>query len=799
MYGAKKMASTGERRNGSLRSPQPKTPSSKARKHKPVAPTSPTFSDTSDNEDDVSNDEESSHESLSSTSSPQLETEEFGIRNSDQRSKFGNPPQVIIPEDVMGTEKHRRLLDKIDKLRELGVNKILALPQLVVTGDQSSGKSSVLEALTRIPFPRSSGLCTRFATEICLRRSIYSKPVIITIKPAVPRHLLSEEQRIAIDAFRKLVPEDELTSEKFLEVLNEASDVMGVPQPGHRPDTLKSDKRGFSDHLLSLELSGPQHAQFSVIDLPGLIRSVANKERRDDIQLIREMNVKYIKDERSIILAVLSANVDAANQEVLQLAKDADNDGERTLGILTKPDRVDTGAESEVINTANNKIYRLNLGYFVVRNRGPSEMELTAQDRDEMERAFFTQEHPWNTLPKDRVGVASLKEYLGKLIYARIRNDIPQVQSEIEQKIKDSEKRLNNLGSPRGSASEQRFFLTAVEVKAREITNDAFNGRYQDPMFRQSKALRLRQQARALNREFAEAFIKYGNTRAFSTALDPGNREEGKGGRYQRDGTFVPNHREDYEILQWIQDQEEQSRGPELPTLSSAYIHSTLFHEITENWEPIAGYYFEQIKDIIRKFHVAVMGETCFDEHVRQKLSNKHSEKIFEMMGDAEKELKEMIAAERTSILQTENPDFINNADAFDDGRLMTTLESVPDETPQGNKTPPPPTEIRNRVLRNVRTAINANQKNSKIINIHDDLRAYYRIARRRIVDSIIIQIFERKIMRKILDLYSPEWAGTLTDTELDSLANEPRKITQERQDLAQSLKTLKLALFTLE
>jgi hypothetical protein len=47
----------------------------------------------------------------------------------------------------------------------------VSLPQIVVCGDQLSGKSSVLEAITEIPFPRKENLCTRFATEIVLRRA----------------------------------------------------------------------------------------------------------------------------------------------------------------------------------------------------------------------------------------------------------------------------------------------------------------------------------------------------------------------------------------------------------------------------------------------------------------------------------------------------------------------------------------------------------------------------------------------------------------------------------------------------
>ena len=63
------------------------------------------------------------------------------------------------------------LLDKIDQLFACNVGEYVDLPQLVVVGDQSSGKSSVLAALTKLPFPRESNLCTRFATQITFRRT----------------------------------------------------------------------------------------------------------------------------------------------------------------------------------------------------------------------------------------------------------------------------------------------------------------------------------------------------------------------------------------------------------------------------------------------------------------------------------------------------------------------------------------------------------------------------------------------------------------------------------------------------
>jgi GTPase SAR1 family protein len=75
------------------------------------------------------------------------------------------------------------LLEKIDGLFACKVGEYVDLPQLVVVGDQSSGKSSVLEALTNLPFPRESGLCTRFATQIIFRRS-QETHVSVSVIPA---------------------------------------------------------------------------------------------------------------------------------------------------------------------------------------------------------------------------------------------------------------------------------------------------------------------------------------------------------------------------------------------------------------------------------------------------------------------------------------------------------------------------------------------------------------------------------------------------------------------------------------
>ena len=78
------------------------------------------------------------------------------------------PPEIVAQLDSTDASS---LLNTIDGLRALGVAEHVDLPQIIVVGDQSSCKSSVLEAISRVRFPVDGDTCTRFATEIVLRRA----------------------------------------------------------------------------------------------------------------------------------------------------------------------------------------------------------------------------------------------------------------------------------------------------------------------------------------------------------------------------------------------------------------------------------------------------------------------------------------------------------------------------------------------------------------------------------------------------------------------------------------------------
>ena len=63
--------------------------------------------------------------------------------------------------------KHLELLNVVDDLRAQGLNEHVDLPQLIVCGDQSSGKSSVLAAVSGVPFPKKDNLVPDLQLKSC--------------------------------------------------------------------------------------------------------------------------------------------------------------------------------------------------------------------------------------------------------------------------------------------------------------------------------------------------------------------------------------------------------------------------------------------------------------------------------------------------------------------------------------------------------------------------------------------------------------------------------------------------------
>lgn len=119
-----------------------------------------------------------------------------------------------------------------------------------------------------------------------------------------------------------------------------------------------------------MEVSGPDHPQLTIVDLPGLIHSPTKQQSSSDIDLIGNLVKDKMKETRSIILAVVSAKYDYANQIALKLARDADPEGLRTIGVITEPDKLKKNSmgEDSFIALAENEDVKFHHGWHVLRN-----------------------------------------------------------------------------------------------------------------------------------------------------------------------------------------------------------------------------------------------------------------------------------------------------------------------------------------------------------------------------------------------------------------------------------------------
>nr|Q000A9.1 RecName: Full=Interferon-induced GTP-binding protein Mx; AltName: Full=Interferon-inducible Mx protein [Larimichthys crocea]ABJ56003.1 Mx protein [Larimichthys crocea] len=340
-------------------------------------------------------------------------------------------------------EKVRPCIDLIDSLRSLGVEKDLALPAIAVIGDQSSGKSSVLEALSGVALPRGSGIVTRCPLELKMKRKKEGEEWYGKIS----YQDYEEEIEVPADVEKKI---------------REAQDKMA----GNGVE--------IADDLISLEIASPDVPDLTLIALPGIARVAVKKQPENIGDQIKRLIQKFIKKQETINLVVVPCNMDIATTEALKMAQEVDPDGERTLVILTKPDLVKKGTEETVIDIVHNEVIHLKKGYMIVKCRGQKEIteKVSLPEAIEREKAFFKDHAYFHTLYNDgHATVPKLAEKLTLGLVHHIERSLPRLEEQIEEKLEQTRAELERYGNgPPTDPAEKLVFLTD---KVTAFTQDA--------------------------------------------------------------------------------------------------------------------------------------------------------------------------------------------------------------------------------------------------------------------------------------------------------------------------------------
>lgn len=653
----------------------------------------------------------------------------------------GSIDSSVEAQGLAGEQK--QLLDLIDKLQFAQLDNV-KLPQIVVVGDQSAGKSSVLEALSGTPFPRDAGACTRFATEIRLRRA---KETSLKVS------IIPDKNRPYNEQTKLLQYGGSVSGDMSFESLMRDATELIAPKniPG----------RFAARDILVVERTGPDMPLLTLVDLPGLVR-VANRDQSEaDIQTIEDLSDHYMKSSRTIILAVIGGNNDYVQAPILKKARYFDPNGSRTIGVLTKPDMTEgIGLEDKFIELISNKDRENNfkLGWFVLLNPGPGEIWTTPQERNTREAEFFTR-GKWATLPPQMWGVDALRQKLSSQLQRHIGKHVKSLRRQIQQALERCDGQLKEMGEGKETVEEMRFEMGELFAGSHNLVTPAVNGNYKNPFgerffARQSHprgtpSQKLRARVREESERFSRRFRQHG--RKVSFADDTLANVE-----LPEAGTVGDQAKKMFALTE-VEPLLRQIRGNELPLDSNPRAPYILFQDYSCNWPTLAQEYKDNLSVICNEFLADVIAHV-WPMRMRDPLRYHFLEsKMRELTESADKELSKLTDDMELEV-QPYDPEYENRlrkwrADATANGGTYTEAEEVLEK-----------------------------------------MLIYYDLTGRIFTRNVITQVVERHLLLGMLRLFNPVEILRMPDVTIEAIAAENKETRERRVALKKQKKAIEEA-----
>ena len=328
--------------------------------------------------------------------------------------------------------------------------------QIVVAGDQSHGKTSLLEALSGVDLPRGAGIVTRVPLILQLRGCKANEPEYALIQEDHNSSTKTNEERIGLQQIRQKVVE---YTER---VAGAGKDVQNKP--------------------IRLKIFRKEQDDLTLVDLQGITRVALDDQAGGDGQklekLILGMCREYMKPEESILLNVVSAMVDFSTSASLALSRKLDPKGSRTMLCVTKVDQHSEDGFHEKVTKAIESMKLKPQHVFCVRNRSQKENKrgMPLHEVRALEKKLL------QNLTKDKVfeyqlGVQSLSKTLVKRQFEEILRTLPGTQQKIKNKSDALNSELKHLGDPVGDTKTCRGKATQLVDACMTRMQDGLSGR----------------------------------------------------------------------------------------------------------------------------------------------------------------------------------------------------------------------------------------------------------------------------------------------------------------------------------
>ncbi|KAH9610144.1 hypothetical protein KSS87_003456, partial [Heliosperma pusillum] len=387
---------------------------------------------------------------------------------------------------VTATALGETLIPAVNKLQDIcaqsGNTVNLDLPQVAVVGSQSSGKSSVIEALVGRDFlPRGNDVVTRRPLFLQLVRTSAS------INNNTNNNSNDDVQvnvNVNVD-----VNGDGLEYGEFLHLPGKKFFDFSQIRREIQAETEREAgaNKGISERTIRLTIHSPNVLDITLIDLPGITRVPVGDQPNDIEARIRTLIMKYIRHPNCLILAVTPANSDLANSDALQIAQSADPDVVVKVSVWFQLDIMDRGTDARDLLLG--KVIPLQLGYVGVVNRSQEDIMLNRSIKDALaaEEKYF-RSHPVYVNLSDRCGIPQLARKLNQILGQHIRECLPALRSRLSsQLVSLSKEYMGYREIPESNADKGTFLLNTlskysdafsslVEGKGEEISTSELSG-----------------------------------------------------------------------------------------------------------------------------------------------------------------------------------------------------------------------------------------------------------------------------------------------------------------------------------
>ncbi|QRV92126.1 dynamin central region protein [Ceratobasidium sp. AG-Ba] len=412
-------------------------------------------------------------------------------------------------------------------------------------------------------------------------------------------------------------------------------------------ENTQNRSRSFSQNCVIVELSGNQLSDLNFVDLPGLIANVSDDRNIGDIQLVQNLVTAYISRPSCLILLTITCESDYENQGAGRLARKHDPNGRRTIGVLTKPDRIEPESEGPWISMIKGESNPLRHGWFSVKQPSARQLDagLSWEGARLLDRKFFEDTPPWSTIDtqyRHRLGCANLIAHLGDTLGKLILTRLPHICNEVDRLIHLNAKSLAALPA-RTSLDPLAEVLQLINGFTREVSRhvsgDSRSGRAGLVQALVTSAKAFQDQLRGITPVFRP--VKKGNSQTGWTSTP----------------SFLPKGetwpaRSELGRNYWLDDIIELAEGArtrELPGEFPFAVKEELIIRTIESWRVPAEEAFVRAQDIFLQRLTALV-EKHFGKHayggLRGAVMKIVVEKLEELQAATEQELKFLLKME---------------------------------------------------------------------------------------------------------------------------------------------------------